>query len=94
MRFPLETGEHLKIFRDIIGEEFQGNKAMQAGVFGFIDHAHAAAAKPVHDVVVGKNLADERVGGGHFGQFRVGASGKSTNGKRSCISLSLRKGGV
>jgi hypothetical protein len=38
---------------------------MQAGVFGFVNNAHATAAKPVNDVVMRKSVADKRVGDGH-----------------------------
>jgi hypothetical protein len=71
----------LGIFRNIIGQEFQGDEAMQAGIFGFVDHAHATATEAIDDVVVRKSLADERVGGGHFGHIRVRVGSKSTKGE-------------
>ncbi len=56
--FALEAGQGLRVFGDFIGQEFQGNKAMQLHVFGFIDHAHPAAAEFVDDAIVGDGLAD------------------------------------
>jgi hypothetical protein len=79
--FALETREHLRIFGHIIRQEFQGDEAMQAGIFGFVDNAHATAAKAIDNLVVRKSLADERVGGGHFGHIRVRVGSKSTNAK-------------
>ena len=52
---------------------------MQAGIFDLVDNAHATAAKAIDDVIVRKSLADERVGGGHFGHIRVRVGSKSTN---------------
>jgi hypothetical protein len=57
--FALEAGESLRVGGDVFGEEFEGDEAMEAGVFGFVDNAHAAA-EFVGDVVVGEVLTDQR----------------------------------
>jgi hypothetical protein len=41
---PLEACEGLAIPGQFIGKEFQGDEAVQAGVFGLVHHTHAAAA--------------------------------------------------
>ena len=58
--FALKTGEPLGIAGDIFGQEFQGDKAMEAGVFGFVNHAHASAAEFLEDAVVRDGLVDHR----------------------------------
>jgi len=65
LRFALEAREGVGIFGDIIGEEFEGDVAVEANVFGFVDDAHAAAAKFLEDAVVGDGVADEGVGVRH-----------------------------
>ena len=46
----------------IVREEFQRHVAAQAGVFGFVDDIHAAAAQLLDDAVVRNGLPDERIG--------------------------------
>ena len=58
--FPFKTGEGLGIFGNFVGEEFQGDKATKACVFGFVDNAHASAAEFLQDAVMREGLADER----------------------------------
>ncbi len=57
--FALEAGEGLRVGGDIFGEEFEGDETAEAGVFGFVDDAHAAAADFFGDGVVGEVLADQ-----------------------------------
>ena len=59
LRFALETGERLRIGGDVFGEEFECDEAMEAGVFGFVDDAHAAATEFVGDDEVGEVLTDQ-----------------------------------
>ena len=40
----LEACERLAIPSQFVGKEFQGDEAVQAGVFGLVHHTHAAAA--------------------------------------------------
>ena len=56
--FALETGQSLRVLGDFIGQEFQGDEAMQLHVLGFVDHAHTAAAQLLNNAVVGDGLAD------------------------------------
>ena len=56
--FALEAGECLRISGDVFGEEFESDEAVEAGVFGFVDDAHAAATEFVGDEEVGEVLAD------------------------------------
>ena len=58
--FALEAGESLRIGGNVFGEEFEGDETMEAGVFGFVNDTHAAAAEFVRDVVVGEVLSDQR----------------------------------
>ena len=45
----------------VVGKEFQGDKAAEAGVFGLVDHAHASAAEFFEDAVVGDCLLEQGV---------------------------------
>ena len=45
---------------EFLREEFQGDGALEAGVLGFVDHAHAALAELREDLVVGDGGADHR----------------------------------
>ena len=48
-----------------IGEEFQGDEAIEQSVLGFVDDAHSAAAETFEDAEVRNGLSDERVWVGH-----------------------------
>ena len=63
--FPLETSQSLRVARHFIGQEFQRDEAVQPGVFGFVNDAHASAAEAFHDAVVGDGLANQRGDVGH-----------------------------
>ena len=54
----LKAGERLRVAGYFIGKEFQGHEPMQARVFGFVNHAHAATAEFLDDAIVGNGLAD------------------------------------
>ena len=82
LRFALEAREGLVIFGDIIGEEFEGDVAVEANVFGFVDDAHAAATEFFDDAVMGDSLADEGVGVSHSADIRLHVCGKSTTWAR------------
>ena len=67
--FALEAIERLWIVREIVGEKFESDEAAEAGVFGFVDDAHSAAAEFFDDAVMGDGLADEGGGVGHWRRF-------------------------
>src|SRR5580704_838948 len=56
--FAAKTLQRLRIAREVIGQEFEGDEAAEFGVFGFIDYAHAAIAKLLDDAVVRNGLVD------------------------------------
>jgi hypothetical protein len=64
--FAAETFQSLWVSRELIGQELEGDEAAQFGVLGFINHAHAAAAKFLDYAVVGDSLADQVVAGVGF----------------------------
>ena len=59
LRFALETSQSLRVFGHFVGQKFQGDEAVQAGVFGFIDHSHAAAAELLDDPIMRDGLAEQ-----------------------------------
>ena len=56
--FAAEAFQRLMIFGYVVGQEFQGNKAAQLGVFRLVNHAHAATTELLDDAVVRDGLAD------------------------------------
>jgi len=46
----------LRIFGDIVGEEFESNEAPEFYVLGLIDHTHSAATQFLNDSVVRNDL--------------------------------------
>jgi hypothetical protein len=65
--FALEAFEELGILGHGLGKKFEGNAAAEVGVFGFVDHAHSAAAELASDAVMRKGLADYGFRGWHGG---------------------------
>jgi hypothetical protein len=57
-RFAAKAFERLRVARQFIGQELEGDEAAEFGVFGLVDHAHAAAAEFFDDAVVGDGLVD------------------------------------
>jgi hypothetical protein len=47
--FALKTGECLRVFGYVLGQELEGNKATELHVFGFVNHTHSAAAQFLDD---------------------------------------------
>ena len=58
--FALETGKSLRVLGYFIGQEFQGDEAMQLHILGFVDDTHPAAAEFFDDAVVGDGLVDHQ----------------------------------
>src|SRR5579859_3202202 len=56
----LESRERLRVTSHIVRQEFQGNKSLQASVFGFVNNSHAAAAEFFEDAVMRDSLAKHR----------------------------------
>ncbi|MCL6632517.1 MAG: acyl--CoA ligase, partial [Alicyclobacillus herbarius] len=71
-----EAFKGLGITGEIVGKEFQGDRAAEFGVFGFIDDAHAASADAGEDLVMGNGLANEGVSAGHGGGYKGTTGGK------------------
>src|SRR5580692_12976594 len=65
LRLSLKTREGLRVFRDVVRQEFQRDEAMEADVLGFVDDAHSSAAETVEDAVVRKCLVNQGVVRGH-----------------------------
>ena len=58
LSFALKTGECLRVFGYVVGQELEGNKATEFNVLGFVDHSHTTAAQLLNDAVVRDGLAD------------------------------------
>src|SRR5882762_1985460 len=56
--FALEACQGLGILGDLVGQEFERDKAMQPGVLGLVDDSHAAATELFDDAVVRDGLAN------------------------------------
>ena len=46
--------------RNIVRQELERHEAVQACVFGFVDHTHAAATEFFDDAVVGNRTSENR----------------------------------
>jgi hypothetical protein len=48
----------LVVASQIEWQEFEGNRALELGVFGFVNDTHTSAAEFLDDFVMGNSLAD------------------------------------
>src|SRR3984885_7062127 len=60
MGFALKARDRLRVTSNFLGQELEGDKAMQARIFSFIDDTHPAAAKLLDDAVVRDSSPDHR----------------------------------
>src|SRR5580704_6696388 len=58
LRLPLKPTQGLRIAGYLFRQELQGDKAAQAGVFGFVNHAHPASAQLFDNSIVRDGLAN------------------------------------
>ena len=56
--FALKAGQGNGAAGQVVGQELEGNETMQADVFSFVDHPHAAAPEFLEDAVARDGLAD------------------------------------
>ena len=61
LRFPFEARKRLGVFGHVVGQEFERDAAMQAGVVRFINNPHTTAAESFDDPVMGNGLPNESV---------------------------------
>src|ERR1700678_237478 len=54
----LKAGKRLRISGNFLRQKFEGDETMQPGVFGSVNHAHAATAELFYDAVVRDGLTD------------------------------------
>jgi len=52
LRLTLKPGQSLRVSGDLVGMEFECDKAVQARVFGLVNHSHSAAAQLLDHMVV------------------------------------------
>src|ERR1700674_253999 len=76
--FALKAGKRLRITGNLLGQELEGDEAMQPRVFRFVDDAHAATSELLDDAVVGDGLADHDLPIMESEYGRRDARGKST----------------
>ena len=58
LRFALEAAQGLRVVRNFIRQELQGNKAVELCVLGLVNHTHTPATEFFDDAVVRDGLAD------------------------------------
>ena len=59
LRLPPESFQRHAILRQLFGKKLQCDKAAKARVFGFVNDAHAAAAKLLNDPVMREGLIEQ-----------------------------------
>ena len=62
--FALKAAQGLGITRQIFGDELERNGTVKPRIFGFVHHAHPAAAELLDDAVVRERLTDQRIAAG------------------------------
>ena len=75
-----EALQSLRVLRDLVGKELEGDKATERGVLGLVNHAHPAAAELLDDAVVRDGLAD------HAQACYGGSVGKSMKAVELAVS--------
>src|SRR6516165_5544828 len=58
LSFTLETLQSLAVPGEPLGQEFERDEAMQPGVLGLVNHAHAPAAEFLQNAIVADSTAD------------------------------------
>jgi hypothetical protein len=92
LRFAAEAGEGLRVAGDGVGEEFQGDEALEARVLGLIDDAHSATAELFCDEVMRDGLSQQRVGHRHDSAMLVWRAEWSQR-RRCCSDARMAEGG-
>ena len=65
LSFSLEAREGLRVFRDVVRQEFQCYETVETDILGFVHDAHATAAEAFQDAIVREGLVKERIVAGH-----------------------------
>ena len=56
--FPAKTFQRLRVLHHVVGQKFQGDGAVEAGIQGFVDHTHSTGTELFDDAKVRDGLAD------------------------------------
>src|SRR5215469_6621802 len=54
----IEHPRQMRIRGDVIGQELEGNEAIELNIFSLIDNTHPTASELLEDAVMGNGLAD------------------------------------
>ena len=90
-RFALEAGEGLRVFCNVVGQEFERNEAAELHIFGFVDNTHAATAQLLDDAVVRDGLADHVRRRSYVGNRQVNESGGVGCDPLGSIGVTVRR---
>jgi hypothetical protein len=91
LRFALKTSESLRVAGNFLRQEFQGDEATEAGVFGLVDHTHPATADFFDDAVVGDGSTNQGRGVLHFAHI-LGCARRQVNESKQGIGCPQGKG--
>jgi hypothetical protein len=80
LRLPLEAGQGLGVFGNVIGQKLQGDKPVQGYVLGLVHDPHSAATQLFNDAVMGNDLSD------HEEECYGGSVGKSMKAVELAVS--------
>src|SRR5216683_591699 len=78
--FALKTGECLRVTGNLLGQELEGDEAMQPRVLSLVNHTHPATTHLLNDAVVRDGLAD------HWRESYVCETGKSMKAVELAVS--------
>jgi hypothetical protein len=94
----LKPAQRLGVQSQVVSHELERDEAIEPGVFRFVDHTHASAAKLLHDAIVGDRLAEEwflasfKTLGIVAGNRSRGHLNRRRRQKRAGLSLRLEQG--
>ena len=63
LRLALEARQSLRVLANFVGQELQGDKALETGVFGLVDHAHPTTTEFFENAVMRDCLFDHELSG-------------------------------
>ena len=82
--FALKSAQSLRIFGDIVREEFESNEAPEFYVLGLIDHTHPAATQLLNDSV-GRNDLTNHSEISRLSAAILGCKQKQVNGSATLV---------
>jgi hypothetical protein len=59
--FPAEALQSLRVLRNVLWQELQGDVAVELGILSFVDDTHTSAADLLHNFIMRNRLPDHGI---------------------------------